>query len=335
MRRHSPLRIPLWVDEFQVVSPYFKDSDKELIVKSLNDQRLYRLKLGLSSEQKHERAVSRLLERQDSIDRVLMLSEGQATWKQIIQLEGFEEELIVHSDQAYSVHEFQPNRDLFEYISSAKLFPEPIAHFCFHEVIGAVSKCHESQITHNKVMLESLLFDGEFAIKLTDFSKSMINSPRNGLVAEDYKKDLFDLGVVLFSLVFGFSPLYLTRKVRKLPDAIFSQRSLPDLFWKETRKMAPWSKVSKECEETIEKLLLKKAKNATKIFKEDKWLNFPKISRTAFVSFMLQVKRKVRKNPNEWDSVHKELLQKTQGQRNSNDNLILLPSFSNKKVNSK
>lgn len=80
----------------------------------------------------------------------------------------------------YLVMDYCSNGELFEILFKTGKFSENLCRGLFRNLIDALRACHQSQITHRDIKPENILFDANFALKVTDFGFAMLLSGRDG-----------------------------------------------------------------------------------------------------------------------------------------------------------
>ena len=118
---------------------------------------------------------------------------------------------------------------LFDYIHFLKIgFCEQIVKYLFIQVLEAVNLCHTNGIIHSDIKLENILLSNTLGLKLIDFgcakeinendfrqykwsgiikySAPEVHYFSETLGYDGVKNDIFSLGIMLFTLLFGFYP---------------------------------------------------------------------------------------------------------------------------------
>lgn len=155
----------------------------------------------------------------------------------------------------FAVFEYLPNGELLEYIDINKEgFNEKICKNIFRCLIEAVELCHISGVVHGDIKLQNIMLSENFEIKLIDFGFSrLLNNGElffqwSGTIgysapetfqseAHGYngiKNDIFGLGVVLFMIIFGYSPFSKPAFTDNNYKLIIKKEY--DAFWKQVNK---------------------------------------------------------------------------------------------------
>ncbi len=192
--------------------------------KSLNEQ--YAIKLYINdSSYKIETNNLNLIKENKNI--VKLINFGEGILERGGSLESYEITSHFFNDEVkFSIFEYLPNGELYNYIFYLnKGFKEEISRKIFIDLLNSIESCHKSGISHCDIKLENILLDKNFNIKLIDFGFS--KKINDGLIYESngtysyvspevliaatkgydgIKNDIFSLGIILFSLIFGFLP---------------------------------------------------------------------------------------------------------------------------------
>lgn len=136
-------------------------------------------------------------------------------------------EVLATKTKIYMVLEYVTEGELFDKIALKGRLKEDNGRKIFHQVIDAVSYCHENGVYHRDLKLENLLVDSEGNIKISDFGLSALpqNLDENGLlhttcgspnyVAPEVLSnrgydgemvDIWSCGVILYVILTGFLP---------------------------------------------------------------------------------------------------------------------------------
>ena len=118
---------------------------------------------------------------------------------------------------------------LFDYIHFLKIgFCEKIVKYLFIQILEAVNLCHTNRTIHSDIKLENILLSNTLGLKLIDFgcakeinenyfrqykwsgtikySAPEVHYFSETLGYDVIKNDIFSLGIMLFTLLFGFYP---------------------------------------------------------------------------------------------------------------------------------
>ena len=154
-----------------------------------------------------------------------------------------------HTKTPYTIMEFAPYGDLFDFIKDYKTkIDDKLIRTFFRELIDGVEYLHIKGIAHMDLKLENLLIAEDYNLKITDFDISYIigdeiiyskgtknyRAPEvsNGTCRDFWAADMYAIGIILFILkTRGVFP-YLEDKMimgYDFRDLIYSQN---ELFWK-------------------------------------------------------------------------------------------------------
>ena len=146
------------------------------------------------------------------------------------------------------VMELAQNGDLFDVVAKAGRFSENTARYFFKQIIEGLDNLHfEHSMCHLDMKLENILVDDQFNAKITDFgfvrpthscnSQNYVGtkgyqSPEivNKREFDGKSADVFALGVILFSMVFGAKPFVEASAKDNLYRPIANNNF--DNFWK-------------------------------------------------------------------------------------------------------
>ena len=197
--------------------------------------------------------------------------------KNIVHLKEYGEEYIINNDiqeqnkKQYILMDYLPNKDLFYYMLYSQEINEKNSLSIFYKIVKAVETCHEKGICHMDLKLENILFNENNEPILCDFGFSILNNytnlteylgstkyaapeiirkiPFNGI-----KSDIFSLGVILFTLVFGRFGFNQASKCNRLYKLIIRKKF--DKYWEEIEKLIGKDKLNLVSPE-VRKLYLK------------------------------------------------------------------------------
>ena len=134
-------------------------------------------------------------------------------------------EFFIYKNKAYMVFEYM-DRTLLDLVENNNVLSEENAKIIFKELLNGISYIHNKTIYHKDIKLENILIDNKNNIKICDFGLSeenLFSNKRCGtyIAPECYdetlneldddkfvndKIDVWNLGIVLFSLVYGTLP---------------------------------------------------------------------------------------------------------------------------------
>lgn len=167
----------------------------------------------------------------------------------------------------YLVLEYCENGELYELIekSSGKGLEESVCKNYFSQIVRGVHHFHRMNIAHLDLSLENIFVDGEYNMKIADFGvarefkegendlinlKSRFERPgkqsymspeiTRSLPFRAKHSDIFSLGVILFTMLYGFPPF----EQATLSDTRYNRIAKQGLLsllkdWKLDRKVSP------------------------------------------------------------------------------------------------
>ncbi|XP_074644541.1 testis-specific serine/threonine-protein kinase 4-like [Tubulanus polymorphus] len=137
---------------------------------------------------------------------------------------------IETTSRVYLIMELCTHGDLLDMIRKQGFIKEPQAAQWFHQLAGGIKYCHSKGVVHRDLKCENLLLDGRLNLKVTDFGfarSSMVSKPGGQkILSETYcgsyayappeilkgspyeavLADIWSMGVILFTMVFGRLP---------------------------------------------------------------------------------------------------------------------------------
>merc|ERR1740117_920447 len=87
-------------------------------------------------------------------------------------------EVIDTPTDIYTIMEYIPGGELFDYIVSSGRLDEGEARRMFQEIISGVEYCHKHGVVHRDLKPENLLLDAHHHVKIADFGLS--NTMKDG-----------------------------------------------------------------------------------------------------------------------------------------------------------
>lgn len=66
--------------------------------------------------------------------------------------------------------ELAQKHTLFDYVVETGPFPEPLAAFCFKQMVEGISAVHSVDLCHRDIKCENILVDQFYRMKIADFS---------------------------------------------------------------------------------------------------------------------------------------------------------------------
>ena len=195
---------------------------------NIKDQNTYEYAIKLYlNEKSYEIETKNLKSIEQNKNIVKLINHGDGILERGGSLESLDVTSHFFSDEVkFSIFEYLPNGELYNYIFYPnKGFKEEISRKIFIDLLNSIESCHKNGISHGDIKLENILLDKDFNIKLIDFGFS--KNINDGLIYESngtysyvspevliaatkgydgIKNDIFSLGIILFSLIFGFLP---------------------------------------------------------------------------------------------------------------------------------
>ena len=158
---------------------------------------------------------NKMVEQEIKMNEIVSNSRNPSFLKYVLSSSGalVTDESNEYSYKPYIVSEKPTKGSLLDYLNNYNpTLNEKICKFIFFQILKSVQILHKIGICHRNLKLQNILFDGDnFKIKIGDFSKSFHLedqkkfTTRRGKSFCGEKADIFDLGVLLLSLVTGKS----------------------------------------------------------------------------------------------------------------------------------
>lgn len=177
----------------------------------------------------------------------------------------------------YIVMENASKGEFLDYINvdTKKGFTEKESRFIFKQILKSVYCFHLADLCHRDLKSENFMVDDNFQIKLCDFgfsskisSKQQLSTPcgthyykapelwGSNLAYDGIKVDIFALGIILFTINFGFLPFNSAQNrhinYRKLRQKQYSE------FWKNifSNSMCSLKTISNEFKDLFQKMTM-------------------------------------------------------------------------------
>lgn len=152
-------------------------------------------------------------------------------------------EVIDTPTDIFTVMEYVPGGELFDYIVSRGRLEEAEARRMFQEIISGVEYCHIHMVVHRDLKPENLLLDSENHIKLADFGLSSVMKDGNflktscgspnyaapevisGNMYSGPEVDVWSCGVILYAILCGSLPFddeNIRNLFRKIKGGVYS-----------------------------------------------------------------------------------------------------------------
>lgn len=152
-------------------------------------------------------------------------------------------EVIDTATDIYSVMEYVPGGELFEYIVGKGKLDEREARYLFQQIVSGVEYCHCHNVVHRDLKPENLLLDADHRIKIADFGlsntmkdgqflRTSCGSPNyaapeviSGSLYAGPEVDVWSCGVILYAILCGSLPFddeNIRNLFRKIKGGIYS-----------------------------------------------------------------------------------------------------------------
>ncbi|BFZ10537.1 hypothetical protein BsWGS_13576 [Bradybaena similaris] len=133
-------------------------------------------------------------------------------------------EVFEKKDKIVLVMDYAPGGELYDYLNKMGRLTEEEARRIFRQIVSAVHHCHENGVVHRDLKLENIILDNDGNVKIADFGLSnyfqpdstlstfcgspLYASPEivNGNPYHGPEVDVWSLGVILYTLVYGAMP---------------------------------------------------------------------------------------------------------------------------------
>jgi serine/threonine protein kinase len=147
--------------------------------------------------------------------------------------------------KSYIVIELMEKGEFFDLLSGKKFFPTNIARFFFKQIAESLLKLKSLNIAHRDLKMENIVVDQEYNLKIIDFGQSteIFNEKGVQILHKEFigtekyrppemnenvayhgdKADIFTLGVILFSMLFGKVPFQKAIQSDKCYKYIYKQ----------------------------------------------------------------------------------------------------------------
>jgi len=152
-------------------------------------------------------------------------------------------EVLESTDDIYSVMEYVPGGELFDYIVSRGRLDEREARRLFQQIVSGVEYCHAHGVVHRDLKPENILLDSDNSVKIADFGlsnkledgyflKTSCGSPNyaapeviSGNLYAGPEVDVWSCGVILYAILCGSLPFddeNIRNLFRKIKGGIYS-----------------------------------------------------------------------------------------------------------------
>ncbi|BFZ08360.1 hypothetical protein BsWGS_11399 [Bradybaena similaris] len=155
-------------------------------------------------------------------------------------------EVFEKKDKIVLVLDYAQGGELYDYLNKMGRLSESEARRIFRQIVSAIHYCHQNGIVHRDLKLENIILDDEGNVKIADFGLSnyyshsstlstfcgspLYASPEivNGKPYHGPEVDVWSLGVILYTLVYGAMPFESNSLVslkQQISDGDFKQPS--------------------------------------------------------------------------------------------------------------
>uniref|UniRef100_A0A0B6ZQP0 non-specific serine/threonine protein kinase n=1 Tax=Arion vulgaris TaxID=1028688 RepID=A0A0B6ZQP0_9EUPU len=133
-------------------------------------------------------------------------------------------EVFEKKDKIVLVLDYAQGGELYDYLNRMGQLAESEARRIFRQIVSAIHYCHQNDIVHRDLKLENIILDDKGNVKIADFGlanyyshnstlKTFCGSPLyaspeivNGNPYHGPEVDVWSLGVILYTLVYGAMP---------------------------------------------------------------------------------------------------------------------------------